>query len=152
MNRREFTKGCVAAASAMTFGRVLAQRHEPTGDNELDIRQSEIDAIAPKDFAAYWREGVDMTPGRLSEYVARFPALGREAGVMLPRGHQSLLSLRRGDNKIEYFNTKKGEELRNGNCCADGDADWVHVHWLVSGGVCDRSGRRCCIYGPMADK
>ena len=77
MNRREFTKGCVAAASAMTFGRVLAQKHEPTGDNELDIRQSEIDAIAPKDFAAYWREGVDITPGRLSEYVARFPALGR---------------------------------------------------------------------------
>lgn len=77
MNRREFAKGCAAVASAALLRRVVAQQHEPTGDSELDLRQSEIDAITPKDFAAYWMQGVDMTSERLLEYVVRFPVLGR---------------------------------------------------------------------------
>ena len=77
MNRREFAKGCAAVASAAALRRVVAQQHEPTGDSELDLRQSEIDAITPKDFAAYWKQGVDMAPERLSECVAKFPVLGR---------------------------------------------------------------------------
>ena len=36
MNRREFSKGFVAAASAAAIGRAWAQKHEPTGDAELD--------------------------------------------------------------------------------------------------------------------
>ena len=54
MNRREFAKGCAAVASAAVLRRVVAQQHKPTGDSELDRRQSEIDAITPRDFAAYW--------------------------------------------------------------------------------------------------
>ena len=69
MNRREFTKGCVAAASAMALGRVCAQKHAPTGDLDLDGRQDEIDAITPQD---------TQLPGdQLAELVARFPVLGR---------------------------------------------------------------------------
>ena len=50
MNRREFAKGCVATASAMALGQVCAQKHAPTGDPDLDLRQDEIDAITPQDF------------------------------------------------------------------------------------------------------
>ena len=76
MNRREFAKNCVATASAMALGRACAQRHAPTGNQDLDVRQSEIDAIAPEDFMAYWMPGTQLEPERLSELVARFPVLG----------------------------------------------------------------------------
>ena len=77
MNRREFTKGCVAAASAMALGRVCAQKHAPTGDLDLDGRQDEIDAITPQDFKAYWTSGTQLPGDQLAELVARFPVLGR---------------------------------------------------------------------------
>ena len=77
MNRREFTKGCVAVASAAALRQVVAQRHEPTGDDELDLRQREIDAITPRDFAAYWMQGTRMAPERLSACIAEFPVIGR---------------------------------------------------------------------------
>ena len=77
MNRREFAKGCVAAASAMALGQVRAQKHAPTGDLDLDGRQDEIDAITPQDFKAYWSPGTQLPGARLAELVARFPVLGR---------------------------------------------------------------------------
>ena len=77
MNRRDFTKGCVAVASAMALRHVSAQRHAPTGNPDLDLRQSEIDAIAPADFKAYWQAGLDLTPEQLSVRMAQFPVLGR---------------------------------------------------------------------------
>ena len=77
MNRREFSKGFVAAASAAAFGRALAQKHEPTGDAELDRRQSEIDALTPADFKQYLVAGTGLSPDQLSSYVEKFPALGR---------------------------------------------------------------------------
>ena len=77
MNRREFTKGCVAAASAMALRQAMGQRHEPTGDVDLDARQREIDAIAPKDFMGYWMQGLQMKPEDLSAYVEKFPVLKR---------------------------------------------------------------------------
>lgn len=46
-NRREFTKGCAASASAMALQQAIGQRHEPTGDIGLDERQREIDAVTP---------------------------------------------------------------------------------------------------------
>ena len=77
MNRREFSKGFVAAASAAALGRALAQKHEPTGDAELDRRQSEIDALAPDDFKRYLLAGTGLSEEQLSSYVEEFPALGR---------------------------------------------------------------------------
>ena len=77
MNRREFAKSCVAAASAVAFRQTVAQRHEPTGDPNLDLRQQEIDAITPEDFKAYWMPGVSLAPDQLSACVAQFPVLGR---------------------------------------------------------------------------
>ena len=77
VNRREFSKGFVAAASAAAFGRALAQKHEPTGDAELDRRQSEIDALAPDDFKRYLGAGTGLSEEQLSSYVEKFPALGR---------------------------------------------------------------------------
>jgi hypothetical protein len=64
MNRREFTKGCVAAASAALLRRAAAQTQGPTGEYELDVRQAEIDSVTPEDFAAYLHDGVDTMPGR----------------------------------------------------------------------------------------
>jgi len=77
MNRREFAKGCVATASAMAMGQVCAQKHAPTGDPDLDLRQDEIDAITPQDFKAYWTPGSQLPDEQLAEQVARFPVLGR---------------------------------------------------------------------------
>ena len=77
MNRREFTKGCVAAASAMALNQSMGQCHAPTGDLDLDVRQSEIDAIAPKDFMAYWTQGLQMKPEDLLARVEKFPVLKR---------------------------------------------------------------------------
>ena len=77
MNRREFAKGFVAAASAAAVGRAFAQKHEPTGDAELDRRQSEIDAVAPGDFQRYLGAGTELSEEQLSSYVEKFPALGR---------------------------------------------------------------------------
>ena len=77
MNRREFTKGCVAAASAMALRQAMGQHHAPTGDLDLDVRQSEIDAIAPKDFMEYWMQGLQMKPEDLSAYVEKYPVLKR---------------------------------------------------------------------------
>ena len=77
MNRREFVQSCVATASALALGQAYAQRHAPTDSPDLDARQSEIDAIAPKDFVAYWKPGTQLEAKRLSELVAQFPVLGR---------------------------------------------------------------------------
>ena len=77
MNRREFTKGCVAAASAMALNQAMGQRHAPTGDVDLDSRQSEIDAIAPKDFMEYWMQGLQMKPEDLAARAEKFPVLKR---------------------------------------------------------------------------
>ena len=77
MNRREFAKGCVAAASAMALGQVRAQKHAPTGDPDLDGRQDEIDATTPQGFKAYWTPGTQLPGEQLAELVARFPVLGR---------------------------------------------------------------------------
>ena len=77
INRREFSKGFVAAASAAAIGRAWAQKHEPTGDAELDRRQSEIDALEPGDFKRYLGAGSELSAERLALYVEKFPALGR---------------------------------------------------------------------------
>ena len=77
MNRREFSKGCVAAASAMALHQAMGQRHAPTGDLDLDARQSEIDVLAPKAFVAYWTQGLQMKPEDLSACVEKFPVLKR---------------------------------------------------------------------------
>ena len=77
MNRRDFARGCVAAAAAATLRRADAQRHEPTGVPDLEVRQGEIDAITPADFKAYWQPGTELPPEGLAESVSRFPVLGR---------------------------------------------------------------------------
>ena len=77
LTRRDFAKGCVAVSSAMAARYAVAQRHAPTGDVNLDVRQSEIDAIEPSDFKAYWMAGLDLAPERLFAKVAKFPVLGR---------------------------------------------------------------------------
>ena len=77
MNRREFTKSCVVTASAMALRQTMGQRHEPTGNIELDARQLEIDAVTPKDFKTYYMPGLQMEPECLTKHVAKFPVLGR---------------------------------------------------------------------------
>ena len=77
MTRREFMKDASAFSAMATAGHALGQLHEPTGIAEFDIRQGEIDAIAPSDFKAYWMPGLDLSPERLPGMVAKFPVLGR---------------------------------------------------------------------------
>ena len=78
MTRRDFVKGVASAGMLAAAGRLAAQSHEPTGVAELDLRQAEIDAVTPQDFAAY----CSLEPGAagaeaLSAEVSRFPVLGR---------------------------------------------------------------------------
>lgn len=47
------------------------------GEAELDVRQREIDAITPDDFAAYWRPGIELAKDELDAATRRFPVLGR---------------------------------------------------------------------------
>jgi hypothetical protein len=44
---------------------------------ELDLRQREIDAIKPDEFAAYWRPGLELAKDELDAATRRFPVLGR---------------------------------------------------------------------------
>jgi L-ascorbate metabolism protein UlaG (beta-lactamase superfamily) len=44
---------------------------------ELDVRQREIDAIKPDEFAAYWRPGLELAKDELDAATRRFPVLGR---------------------------------------------------------------------------
>lgn len=74
--RRDFTKGAVAMALAAA-GRAAAQSHEPTGVQELDARQAEIDAVTPRDFEAYVLPGLDLPAADLAAATRRLPALGR---------------------------------------------------------------------------
>ena len=78
MTRREFAKGSVAASLMAAAGRGGAQSSTLTGgEQELDVRQGEIDAITPKDFAAYWQRGVDLPADELVAMTRRFPVLDR---------------------------------------------------------------------------
>ncbi len=73
MNRRSFCAGMFAAAVA-----AKAARGADAADGaELDLRQREIDAITPDEFAAYWRPGIELAKDELDAATRRFPVLGR---------------------------------------------------------------------------
>jgi L-ascorbate metabolism protein UlaG (beta-lactamase superfamily) len=73
MNRRSFCAGMFAAAVA-----AKAARGADAADGaELDLRQREIDAITPDEFAAYWRPGIELAKDELDAASRRFPVLGR---------------------------------------------------------------------------
>ena len=75
--RRNFLNEASALSAMAAAGGVFGQSHESTGVAELELRQGEIDAITPSDFAAYWKPGLSLPPERLSGMVTRFPVLGR---------------------------------------------------------------------------
>ena len=75
--RREFVKGGMAAASALAFGGAVAQNHAPTGCDDLDLRQREIDAVSSVEFKEYLSKGLALEQSRLSDFLGRFPALAR---------------------------------------------------------------------------
>ena len=77
LTRREFAKGSAAASLMAAAWRGDAQSNTQTGEQELDVRQGEIDAITPKDFAAYWQRGVDLPTDELTAMTRRFPVLAR---------------------------------------------------------------------------
>lgn len=77
MTRRGFVAEASAFSAITAAGRVFGQSHEPTGIDELEVRQHEIDAIAPSDFAEYWKPGLDLPQSELEAAVAKFPVLGR---------------------------------------------------------------------------
>lgn len=77
MNRRDFIAGGISLATAFAISRSDAQSHGPTGIPELDARQREIDAVAPGDFAAYWKPGSRLPEEEVAAFTSRFPAIGR---------------------------------------------------------------------------
>ena len=77
INRREFAKCGLSFASAAMLRQTMAQSHELTGDADLDLRQSEIDEVTPKDFTSYWKMGSSVQPSEILAYTSRFKAIGR---------------------------------------------------------------------------
>lgn len=73
MNRRSFCAGMFAAAVAAKAARAA----DAADAAELDLRQREIDAITPDEFAAYWRPGIELAKDELDAATRRFPVLGR---------------------------------------------------------------------------
>jgi len=73
MNRRSFCAGMFAAAVAAKVARAA----DAADGAELDLRQREIDAITPDEFAAYWRPGIELAKDELDAATRRFPVLGR---------------------------------------------------------------------------
>ena len=77
INRRDFAKYGFSFASAAVLRQSMAQSHELTGDADLDLRQSEIDEVTPKDFTSYWKMGSSVQPSEILAYTSRFKAIGR---------------------------------------------------------------------------
>jgi hypothetical protein len=77
MTRKNFAHGLAALSAAAASGGLFGQSHESTGNAELDLRQSEIDAVTPRDFFEYYSPGLELGDAALSAAVARFPAFGR---------------------------------------------------------------------------
>ena len=73
MNRRSFCAGMFAAGVAAKSARGA----DAADGAELDLRQREIDAITPDEFAAYWRPGIELAKDELDAATRRFPVLGR---------------------------------------------------------------------------
>ena len=73
MNRRSFCAGMFATAVAAK----AARGADAVDGAELDLRQREIDAITPDEFAAYWRPGIELAKDELDAATRRFPVLGR---------------------------------------------------------------------------
>ncbi|MBR6588647.1 MAG: MBL fold metallo-hydrolase [Kiritimatiellae bacterium] len=77
INRREFAKYGFSFASAAMLRQTMAQSHVSTGSAELDLRQSEIDEVAPKDFVSYYKMGSEAQTSDVLAYTSRFKAIGR---------------------------------------------------------------------------
>ena len=73
MNRRSFCAGMFAAMVTAKAARAAYAADAA----ELDLRQREIDAITPDEFAAYWRPGIELAKDELDAATRRFPVLGR---------------------------------------------------------------------------
>lgn len=73
MNRRSFCAGMFATAVAAK----AARGADAVDGAELDLRQREIDAITPDEFAAYWRPGIELAKDELDAATRRFPVLAR---------------------------------------------------------------------------
>lgn len=93
MKRRDFLKG----AAALTAGAAFAQDHSPTGREDLDSIQREIDEVTPAQFGAYNQASVPLSvykplegePGlaALRRLDAAFLKVEREVrGTVVPAG------------------------------------------------------------------
>ena len=70
MTRKDFTQGIAALSATAVSGSLFGQSHEATGDADLDLRQSEIDAVTPRDFIDYYSPGLELGDAALSAAVA----------------------------------------------------------------------------------
>ncbi|MBO7686697.1 MAG: hypothetical protein J6V72_09945, partial [Kiritimatiellae bacterium] len=72
ISRRGFCAGMFAAVVAAKAARAA----DAADGAELDLRQREIDAITPDEFAAYWRPGIELAKDELDAAYAASPING----------------------------------------------------------------------------
>lgn len=77
-DRREFIVGASAFATALASMKGFAQCREATGDPDLDLRQSEIDAVSVGLYGAYLRDGNTRSLAALDRLEAAFDKVMRE--------------------------------------------------------------------------
>jgi hypothetical protein len=68
MTRKNFAHGLAALSAAAASGGLFGQSHESTGNAELDLQQSEIDAVTPRDFIDYYSPGLELGDAALSAF------------------------------------------------------------------------------------
>ena len=78
MKRKEFIRSaCALAMASLAEKRVWGQDYAPTGVADYDLRQKEIDDVAPSLFVRYCKSGLDVPPAELREMECGYPAIGR---------------------------------------------------------------------------
>ena len=78
MKRKDFIASIGSLAATSLFPRInIAQDHAPTGVDEYDLRQREIDAVTSGLFKEYFLSGLEIPAARLSGIEREYPAIAR---------------------------------------------------------------------------
>ena len=78
MKRKDFIRSaCALAMISLADKCSLGQDHAPTGIADYDLRQKEIDEVAPDVFTRYCKSGLEIPSAELREIECGYPAIGR---------------------------------------------------------------------------
>ena len=115
MTRKNFTQGLAALSATAVSGSLFGQSHEATGDADLDLRQSEIDAVTPRDFIDYYSPGLELGDLAVLEVndvtgIGAFLNWGLEKDLLLPFSEQTR-KVKKGERYLVSLYVDKSDRL-----------------------------------------